>query len=58
MDATKTKEMNHQSLHANVTKLVAPVDMMGIQLGASTASPALIQHMKSGQCMMMELEFV
>jgi hypothetical protein len=58
MDATKTKKMNHQCLIANVTKLVVAVDIVRIQLGATTASPALIQHMKSPKCMMMEVDIV
>jgi hypothetical protein len=57
-DATKTKKMNHQCLIANVTKLVVPVDIVMIQLGSTTASPALIHHIKSPQCMMMEVDIV
>ena len=49
MDATKTKQMNRQSLIALVTSLVALVDMLRIQQGTTAASPALIQHMKSTQ---------
>ena len=58
VDATKTKEMNIQSLIALVMNLVAPVDIIGIQLGATTVSPALIQHLKSTQFMLMEVEIV
>jgi hypothetical protein len=58
MDATKTKKMNHQCLIANVTKLVVAVDIVRIQLGATTASLALIGNMKSPKCMMMEVDIV
>jgi hypothetical protein len=60
MDAGKTKTMILKTITmiAPVMNLVAPVDIMMIQLITTTASPALIQHLKSTQFMLMEVEIV
>jgi hypothetical protein len=56
MDATTPKMI--QSVHANVTKLVAPADIILAQLCTTTASPALIKQISIMNYGLMELELV